>query len=176
MRGTSVLAACLMLLAGGAVARAQENPAYSAQSVLDHFLAASAAKDSATRALCIGDCPGGVPAPAKPDAFNLEVTFELGSDRLSAPARRNLDEFAKALLDPRLSGLRLSVDGHTDAKGPDSLNDSLSRRRAQSVVQYLETKGVKSSLLQTRGFGKRKPKTEDPFDPANRRVEAQTLN
>lgn len=49
------------------------------------------------------------------------------------------------------------VEGHTDNKGSDSYNNQLSLRRAESVKQYLVSRGIEPSRIKTAGYGKRKP-------------------
>ena len=39
-------------------------------------------------------------------------------------------------------GVSVEVSGHTDATGADDYNQGLSERRANSVLQYLVSKGV----------------------------------
>ena len=58
-------------------------------------------------------------------------------------------------------------------KGTDTYNMTLSERRAAAVVRYLADKGINVSKLESRGFGKSKPRASDPFDAANRRVETR---
>lgn len=113
--------------------------------------------------------------PSKSDAYDLLITFHVNSDRLTNQARRNLDEFAKALSHPDLSGLRFAVDGHTDATGPDDYNMELSSRRAESVVNYLSDLGVDRSRLQASGYGESRPLMTNPNHPGNRRVETRRL-
>jgi OmpA-OmpF porin, OOP family len=127
------------------------------------------------RGLCVGteqDCRPQA-AATRPAGIDLVVTFDLNSDRLTPDARRNLDEFAKALSDPRLARFTFDVEGHTDARGTDDLNMDLSRRRAASVVAHLNSRSVDTSRIAPRAFGPSKPRTADPFDPSNRRVEAR---
>lgn len=133
-----------------------------------------------SRGVCVGarsDC--GAPAKTEVRAmggFDLLITFELGSDQLSDVAMANLQEFAKALDNEALSGQKFNVDGHTDARGADSLNSALSERRAQVVVDFLVSLGVDAERLHAQGFGEARPRIkDDPFASANRRVEA-TLN
>jgi outer membrane protein OmpA-like peptidoglycan-associated protein len=180
MRRTTPLSsgflALLIAVGAASAASAQQKPgagapAYTAQSVLEHFLGKPG--DTA-RAVCIGECPKQEEA-AQP-AFDLEVTFDFNSDSLTVEARRNLDEFAKALKDPRLTKIRFSVDGHTDARGAEAYNLTLSDRRARAVTRYLADLGIESERLEPRAFGKSRPKVADPFDGANRRVEAKVLN
>jgi outer membrane protein OmpA-like peptidoglycan-associated protein len=174
MRGDLLVAALAgLLLTAGPVAA---DPSYRAEDIVKHF--APEPELGATRGLCIGteaECAKSV-APPKATAkmaFDLVVNFEYNSDELSAQARQNLDEFAKAMRDARLSKASFLVEGHTDGKGSDSYNLSLSARRANAVVQYLAQHGVDASKLAAKGYGKAKPRVSDPFDPANRRVETR---
>jgi outer membrane protein OmpA-like peptidoglycan-associated protein len=115
-------------------------------------------------------------APKSSDAYDLLVTFRLGSDELTSQARRNLDEFAIALVSPELSDLTFAVDGHTDARGSESFNLDLSQRRAASVVRYLTSKGIAANRLVPTGYGESRPMRSDPFDPVNRRVETRRID
>ena len=150
------------------------DPAYSAQSVIDTFVKQKEAeKNGAARSMCVGtvaECK--TPAPK---AFDLLVTFEFDSDRLTKAATENLDEFAKALRDPRLKEEKFEIDGHTDATGTAGYNQGLSERRAEAVVSYLVTQGLEASRFVPKGFGKTKPRVSDPFSPENRRVETHML-
>lgn len=107
--------------------------------------------------------------------YDLLITFELGSDQLTSRAQSNLDEFARALGDPALSGLKFLVEGHTDATGADAYNQSLSENRAASVVRYLQARGISADRLQSRGYGEARPLVADPYSPQNRRVETRIL-
>lgn len=127
----------------------------------------------ASRGLCIGtESECGVPPPPKPAAgLNLLVNFDLNSDRLTPQAKENLNEFVKALQDPRLAGQSFAVEGYTDATGTPQYNLDLSSRRAEAVVKYLDAAGVKSTRLSAKGFGEGHPIGSGPYDPLNRRVE-----
>lgn len=152
-------------------------PAYKATDIIDHF--APKPGLGQTRGLCVGtegECNGQATnaRPARPlEGFDLVVTFDYNSDTLTAEALENLNEFSKALKDPQLATSSFFVEGHTDAKGPDGYNMTLSERRAAAVVRYLADKGIDTSKLVSRGYGKTKPRVSDPFDAANRRVETR---
>jgi outer membrane protein OmpA-like peptidoglycan-associated protein len=45
------------------------------------------------------------------------------------------------------------VEGHTDSVGTADYNMKLSERRAQSVVQFAESLGVKASRFTAKGYG-----------------------
>lgn len=68
----------------------------------------------------------------------------------------------------------IDVYGHTDSDGSDAYNQTLSERRAQSVANYLVTKGVQSARIGTRGYGESQPIASNATEEgkaANRRVE-----
>ena len=118
--------------------------------------------------------PGAQARPAS-GGYDLLITFELGSDRLTRQARQNLDQFARALSDPSLSGLTFLVEGHTDARGSADYNQTLSEGRAASVVRYLTGLGIPRGRLRAQGHGETRPLVNDPFAPQNRRVEARVM-
>ncbi|WP_051000091.1 OmpA family protein [Sinorhizobium fredii] len=128
-----------------------------------------------TRAVCIGtksECAASKPA-AK--GFDMMLTFDLDSARLTEAARRNLDVISEALTDGRLNAARFRIEGHTDARGGAEYNMSLSMERADAVVRYLEEKNVPADRLEAIGFGKSAPRTSNPFDSENRRVELKLV-
>lgn len=124
---------------------------------------------------------GGSTAPARASAtqnrrVDLRVSFLLGSAELTAQAQEEAKVFAQALLRPELGSRRFLIAGHTDSSGSRALNLDLSKRRAQSVADYLVRLGVQSSRLQVRGYGPDRPlQGRRPNAPENRRVEAQLL-
>lgn len=131
-----------------------------------------------TRKVCFGtdsQCKAenaAIAAQTDPGAFDMLITFDLGSDRLSQQAQENLAEFAKALKGDKLSKATFNIDGHTDATGSDLYNQALSNRRAASVVRFLEGLGVSRERLTATGHGESQPRSTDPFAAINRRVEA----
>jgi outer membrane protein OmpA-like peptidoglycan-associated protein len=161
------LAAASLLVISASLSHA--GPAYKAEDVVQFF---AGAKPGATRGICVGtpeECGVSDPKP-KALSFNLMVNFEKNSAQLTSDAMANLDEFSKALRDPRLNSARFAVDGYADASGTEDYNLKLSDRRARSVVSYLASRGVPEVQLIPKGFGEADPIAPDPYDPVNRRV------
>lgn len=193
MRSILAAAAVALVFAGAPAAYSQSE--YSASDIVEHFGAAATTEGAAeegalcggqpclakgqTRAVCIGTASAcaaqPAPAPVAPSGFDLLITFELGSDQLTAQAQTNLQEFARALSDPALAGTRFTIEGHTDASGSDDFNRELSERRARSVVQFLTALGVDPARLEAIGRGESAPRDADPLAPINRRVEASLV-
>jgi len=68
----------------------------------------------------------------------------------------------------------IDVQGHTDERGPDWYNEKLSQDRANAVLEFLVSRGVKRTRLSAHGFGKSKPLVDKNSEYAwymNRRVE-----
>jgi peptidoglycan-associated lipoprotein len=96
-------------------------------------------------------------------------------------ARPYLDYVAKLLKDN--PGLKIEVSSHCDSRGSEFFNDRLSEKRAKAVSEYLVKKGVRRSMLISRGYGKARlinrcsdgvTCTEDEHQ-ANRRTEFQVI-
>ncbi len=180
MFGTAVCIAVAPYV--GCVTSASAGASYSADNVVNIFLKDKTATDDykakvKTRGICIGtaaECP--TPQPPAQARFDLLVSFDFNSDQLTLAAKVNLDQFAKALQDPRLKGEMFEIDGHTDATGAEEFIQGLSERRANAVVSYLASKGVDASSLVAKGFGKSKPRVANPYSPENRRVETHLID
>ncbi|MGL5409344.1 MAG: OmpA family protein, partial [Shewanella sp.] len=66
------------------------------------------------------------------------------------------------------------ISGHTDSIGSDQYNQSLSERRAASVVDYIVSQGIDASRLTAVGHGSTMPAMDNATDHGramNRRVE-----
>lgn len=107
-----------------------------------------------------------------PGRTNLSIGFRLGSAELDASGISQATKFLGSLQDARLSGKRFVIAGHTDALGSRESNLDLSRRRAQSLVDYLASKGIERSRFEVKGYGFDQPLPGlGAKSPANRRVE-----
>ena len=104
------------------------------------------------------------------------VTFAYDSATVQPQFQATLDQVAQVL--SQYNETYIDVYGHTDSTGSDAYNQQLSERRADSVARYLESRGVQSARIGTRGFGETQPiapnDTEDGR-AANRRVEIRIV-
>ena len=113
------------------------------------------------------------PAGARNQRVNLSLTFPTGSAALTPAAAAQARSFGQALMMPQLANMRFRIEGHTDAAGSRAGNVALSRRRAQSVADYLVSMGVPRSRIEVQGYGPDRPLTgTSRTSPQNRRVEA----
>lgn len=100
------------------------------------------------------------------------VNFAFDSSELTSFAKTNLDKLSDVLKNN--PDTNINIYGHTDSKGTDEYNKSLSDRRAASVKNYLISRGVASSRMFTMGMGEGEPIATNDTDAGraqNRRVE-----
>lgn len=82
----------------------------------------------------------------------LPIYYDLNSARLTPEARKVINEKLYSLMTEK-PRIRIEISSHTDSRDSDDYNMNLSQRRAQSVVDYLISKGIKASRLVAKGFG-----------------------
>ena len=119
----------------------------------------------------------GVDVTETPDGTGIlvnlpDITFAVDSTTISPGLQAALNEVAASL--QKYPNSLIDVMGHTDSSGSDAYNLDLSRRRAESVKNYLVLRGVSSARIATIGYGEQYPKaTNDTVEgrALNRRVE-----
>jgi len=118
--------------------------------------------------------------PAQPNRVgmsNLRLSFASGPATLTEADKARLAKLAQVLGSPTLASRRTRIEGHTDASGSAVRNRDLSRRRAQSVADYLVNSGIPAGRLEVVGYGSSQPLPGLPaVSPENRRVMAVVLN
>lgn len=104
--------------------------------------------------------------------FDSGILFGFDSYTLTANSKQNLRELADIL--NKYADTELNIVGHTDSKGTETYNQTLSEQRAASVADYLRGLGVNSSRIDTRGQGEMSPVASNETESGraqNRRVE-----
>lgn len=84
------------------------------------------------------------------------IYYESNKFTLTRESKKELDRVAIVLQDNK--GLSVELGSHTDSKGSDETNLTLSKNRAQAVYDYLVTRGVSKSRLSFKGYGETKLK------------------
>lgn len=100
------------------------------------------------------------------------VNFASDSAQLTQDSRLVLDEVAASLRD--WPEVHVEIGGHTDSTGSDDHNLDLSQQRAESVRQYLISRGVAASRMTAVGYGETRPIASNDTKAGrfeNRRVE-----
>jgi outer membrane protein OmpA-like peptidoglycan-associated protein len=104
--------------------------------------------------------------------FSNNVLFGFDRSDLSSGATATLNDLITIL--NKYPDTNLEIQGHTDSKGTDDYNMSLSQRRASAVSSYLTSRGITSGRITTRGYGESAPKYSNDTETGmaqNRRVE-----
>lgn len=100
------------------------------------------------------------------------VSFDTGRADIKPNLRPILDQFAQGL--GQQPNTEVFIVGHTDSTGTDAINNPLSVARANSVRDYLATRGADTRMIRTEGRGSREPIASNDTAAgraANRRVE-----
>ena len=85
------------------------------------------------------------------------IFYDFDKATLRPESATALDELVQLLNEN--PNITIELSAHTDYKGSDEYNKSLSQRRAESVVNYLIDHGIASDRLTPKGYGEGKPKT-----------------
>ncbi|WP_233978472.1 porin OmpA [Pectobacterium versatile] len=117
----------------------------------------------------VAPAPTPAPAPApvvetKRFTLKSDVLFNFNKATLKAEGQQSLDQLYTQLssLDPKDGSV--VVLGFTDRLGSEQYNQALSEKRAQSVVDYLVSKGIPANKVSARGLGKSQPVTGSTCD------------
>jgi len=104
--------------------------------------------------------------------FNSGLLFQINSSALSEAAKTNLEKVAGVFV--KYPETNILIEGHTDDTGSPEYNMELSKKRAYSVSDYLQSKGVATNRMNVKWYGETQPKvpnTTDANRTMNRRVE-----
>ena len=86
------------------------------------------------------------------------VLFDFDSYSLDAEDRATLDSQAQWLT--RNPAVRVTIEGHADERGTREYNLALGDRRANAARDYLQSRGIAASRMQTISWGKERPAVE----------------
>ena len=107
---------------------------------------------------------------------NAKISFEPGSATIAAGALETMNKIADIL--NKCGEIRLEIQGHTDSQGRESMNQSLSQSRAQSVLNELRARRVLTSSYVAVGYGESAPIADNGTEQGredNRRIEFRLI-
>lgn len=116
------------------------------------------------------------------EKFKLEnIFYDLNKSTLRPESMDALDKLAEFITKNELT---IELSSHTDSRGNAAYNQKLSQARAQSCVDYLLKKGIKSSQIKAKGYGESQlvnkckdgVKCSEDEHQENRRTEVKILN
>jgi outer membrane protein OmpA-like peptidoglycan-associated protein len=124
-----------------------------------------------------------MPLLCKGDIIKIEnIYYDYNKFNIRPDAAVELDKVV-ALLN-KYPNMKIELRSHTDARGKDAYNETLSDNRAKSAVAYIITKGVTRERLQAKGYGetellnycKNGVECDDKTHEQNRRTEFKILS
>ena len=86
------------------------------------------------------------------------IYFDFDKSNITAQAAFELDKLVQLMT--KYKSIKISAESHTDSRGSNSYNLSLSERRALSTAQYVISKGVDASRITGTGKGETMPSTD----------------
>ena len=102
---------------------------------------------------------GGVATPGSQQDFVVNVGdrvfFESDQTDLTPTARGTLDKQAQWL--QQYNRYSFTIEGHADERGTREYNIALGARRAQTVREYLVSRGIAANRMRTISYGKERP-------------------
>lgn len=111
-------------------------------------------------------------------AVMVNILFETGKASLRTESISELDKIRDFLQNS--PSIRIQINGHTDNIGNANSNKQLSRKRAESVKEYLVNNGIEASRLKVMGYGQERPLVSNDDEQEgrelNRRTEIEVLS
>ena len=104
------------------------------------------------------------------------IFFKTGEFSLDERSKVELGKMVDFLV--KNKSVKIEISGHTDDVGSDTENMELSRRRAQSVQQYLQQSGIHAERITFKGYGETQPVAANDSQEnrqKNRRIEWMIL-
>ena len=106
-------------------------------------------------------------------AMLKNIYFDVQSVTIKTESKPILNQLLSMMTEH--GALNIEIAGHTDNSGPETVNQRISKGRAESVKSYLVNNGIPNSRISTKGFGSTKPlaSNDDEKDgrELNRRIE-----
>ena len=109
------------------------------------------------------------------------INYDYNDFRIRTDAGHELDKIVALLKDNPT--MKIELASHTDARGSDSYNLKLSRKRAKSAVDYIVSQGIQKDRLHYKGYGEtvllndcgNGTKCDDAEHEVNRRTEFKVI-
>ena len=94
----------------------------------------------------------------------MTLLFAFGKANLKPAAAQALDAMQSEINASGLGNAAIQVNGYTDRIGKEEFNLKLSQRRAETVANYIVSKGAPAANVTAVGYGKANPVTGNTCD------------
>ena len=112
-----------------------------------------AATEDTERGILIADIP--MRKIVKDEAIRLDnIYYDYNKWNIRSDAKPALNKLVETL---KRNPIIIELGSHTDSRGTDEYNATLSDKRAKSAVDYILSKGIKSTRISSRGYGESMP-------------------
>ena len=105
-------------------------------------------------------------------SIDLSIEFDLNSTKVRESDYQKFNSLISLM--SYKEKLKIIIEGHSDKLGNEKTNLRLSKARAESVKNYLVSKGISSNRISTVGYGSSKPAfsylPNSVINPKNRRI------
>ncbi len=112
--------------------------------------------------------------PDKPIVLE-NILFDFDSDKLRPEVMAYLDSTLYQMMSDN-PDIRIEISAHSDSKGNDDYNLTLSQRRASSVGNYMISRGIEKRRIKARGYGEQRPIAPNKNDDGTDNPEGRALN
>ncbi len=100
------------------------------------------------------------------------IFFDLGKADLKKESIGELENIVSLM--QRNPSIKLQINGHTDNSGDAQANKTLSLKRAESVLNFLNQKGIEAARLRAVGYGEERPIVSNDDEQGGREVNRRT--
>jgi OmpA-OmpF porin, OOP family len=107
--------------------------------------------------------------------IQVNIYYEFDKYRLTEEAKKTIDTMVMPLFDLFPTGI-IEIGSHTDNRGTDQYNIDLSQKRSESVVSYINSKGISPDRLVAKGYGLRVPIAPNTNSDGTDNPEGRQLN
>lgn len=100
------------------------------------------------------------------------VEFPSGSNQLTKKSLQEAERLYRFLKEHPKH--HVSINGHTDSNGAEAANEQLSKKRASTIANYLEQKGIDLERIKFNGYGEKFPIADNDTEAGrtkNRRID-----
>lgn len=104
--------------------------------------------------------------------IELDIKYDLGKATIRSDAAKELNKLVEFLV--KNPTIKVELGSHTDVRGTEEDNLRLSQRRAESAVQYIVKKGIKSERLIPLGYGEDDLKVRDAVTERDHQLNRRT--
>ena len=110
------------------------------------------------------------------DLSTLKVQFTTGSASLDNSGKETVQKLYDVL--SKNNEMKIQITGHTDSTGSETLNQTLSLKRAESIRKELISMGISETRVEAKGFGSSQPVASNSDAEGrlqNRRISVEAL-